>query len=143
MFQLKTILNEYWTMIKYILLIVFFIAMIIAINTYEKYLSVNDSILTVNNRTAYIENEMDYAQNFQAKYLDSDYGYLFLAHDNSMIFDWEEIVLFKPTIVEEATWFSTDLSHIPPRLTEEEERKTLEPKDAWKLYLQEKWSQVK
>jgi hypothetical protein len=38
---------------------------------------------------------MDYAQNFQKKYLASDYGYLFLAHDNSMIFDGEEIILFK------------------------------------------------
>ena len=142
MFQLKTILNEYWTMIKYILLIVFFIIMIVAINQYEKYLSVNESIVTVNNRTAYIQNEMDYAQNFQAKYLDSDYWYLFLAHDNSMIFDWEEIVLFKPTVVEEITWFSTDLTHIPLRLTEEEEKKSMDPKDAWKLYLQEKWSQI-
>ena len=96
MFQLKNIINTYWTLIKYILLFLFFVAMIIAINTYEKYLSVNESIITVNNRTEYIQNEMDYAQNFQTKYLDSDYWYLFLAHDNSMIFDWEEIVLFKP-----------------------------------------------
>ena len=45
-----------------------------------------DSIETVNSRTASVQSEMDYAQNFQKKYLDSDYGYLFLAHDNSMVF---------------------------------------------------------
>jgi hypothetical protein len=61
--------------------------MIIAIRTYVNYLIVIDSIKTVNARTASVQNEMDYAQNFQKKYLASDYGYLFLAHDNSMIFE--------------------------------------------------------
>ena len=75
--------------------VVFFVAMIFAIRTYVNYLSVVDSIETVNARTVSVQNEMDYAQNFQKKYLASDYGYLFLAHDNSMIFDREEIILFK------------------------------------------------
>ncbi|MBO7095130.1 hypothetical protein J6V86_02985 [bacterium] len=69
--------------------------MIIAIRTYVNYLVVMDSIETVNERTVSVQNEMDYAQNFQKKYLASDYGYLFLAHDNSMIFDGEEVILFK------------------------------------------------
>jgi O-glycosyl hydrolase len=95
MFKLKNILNTYGTKIKYALWLVFFIAMIFAIRTYVNYLTVMDSIETVNARTASVQNEMDYAQNFQKKYLASDYGYLFLAHDNSMIFDGEEIILFK------------------------------------------------
>ena len=69
--------------------------MIFALRTYLNYLEVVDSIETVDARTANVQNEMDYAQNFQKKYLASDYGYLFLAHDNSMIFDGEEIILFK------------------------------------------------
>ena len=54
-----------------------------------------EEINKVDSRTANVKEEMDYAQNFQKKYLASDYGYLFLAHDNSMIFDGEEIILFK------------------------------------------------
>ena len=102
-----------------------------------------DSIETVNERTDSVQNEMDYAQNFQKKYLASDYGYLFLAHDNSMIFDWEEIILFKSSedIVE--TWFNADLTHIPYRPTEEEQRKSMEPRKAWNLFLSETWSKVK
>ena len=143
MFQLKTILNTYWTKIKYALRAVLFVAMIFAIRTYVNYLAVVDSIETVNARTASVQNEMDYAQNFQKKYLASDYGYLFLAHDNSMIFDGEEIILFKSSEDVVETWFNADLTHIPYRPTEEEQRKMMEPRKAWNLYLKEAWSKVK
>ena len=143
MFKLKTILNAYWTKIKYGLWVVFFITMIFAIRTYVNYLAVVDSIETVNARTASVQNEMDYAQNFQKKYLASDYGYLFLAHDNSMIFDGEEIILFKSSEDVVETWFNTDLTHIPYRPTEEEQRKTMEPMKAWNLYLSETWDKIK
>jgi hypothetical protein len=73
MFQLKTIINTYGTKIKYALRVVFFVAMIIAIRTYVNYLTVVDSIETVDARTASVQNEMDYTQNFQKKYLASDY----------------------------------------------------------------------
>ena len=143
MFKLKTILNAYWTKIKYGLWVVFFITMIFAIRTYVNYLAVVDSIETVNARTASVQNEMDYAQNFQKKYLASDYGYLFLAHDNSMIFNLEEIILFKSSEDVVETWFNTDLTHIPYRPTEEEQRKMMEPMKAWNLYLSETWAKIK
>jgi len=102
-----------------------------------------DSIKMVNDRTASVQNEMDYTQNFQKKYLSSDYGYLFLAHDNSMIFEWEEIILFKSSEDVVETWFNTDLTHIPYRPTEEEERKMMEPMKAWNLYFKEIWAKIK
>ena len=143
MFQLKTILNIYWTKIKYALRVVFFIAMIFAIRTYVNYLNVVEEINKVDARTASVQNEMDYAQNFQKKYLASDYGYLFLAHDNSMIFNGEEIILFKSSEDVVETWFNTDLTHIPYRPTEEEQRKMMEPMKAWNLYLSETWDKIK
>jgi hypothetical protein len=73
MFQLKTIINTYGTKIKYALRVVFFVAMIIAIRTYVNYLTVVDSIETVDARTISVQNEMDYTQNFQKKYLSSNY----------------------------------------------------------------------
>ena len=143
MFQLKALIKTYWTKIKYALVVVFFITMIVAIRTYVNYLVVVDSIKTVDNITDLVQNEMDYAQNFQKKYLASDYWYLFLAHDNSMIFKWEEIILFKSPEDTVETWFNTDLTHIPYRPTEEEQRKNMNPKKAWKLYLGEVRSKVK
>ena len=143
MFKLKNILNIYWTKIKYGLRVVLFIAMIFAIRTYVNYLIVVDSIETVNARTSSVQNEIDYAQNFQKKYLASDYGYLFLAHDNSMIFNGEEIILFKSSEDVVETWFNTDLTHIPYRPTEEEQRKMMEPMKAWNLYLSETWAKIK
>ena len=41
------------------------------------------------------------------------------------------------------TWFNADLTHIPYRPTEEEQRKMMEPRKAWNLYLKETWSKVK
>ena len=143
MFKLKTILNLYWTKIKYALWVAFFVAMIFAIRTYVNYLNVVEEINKVDTRTASVQNEMDYAQNFQKKYLASDYGYLFLAHDNSMIFDGEEIILFKSSEDVVETWFNTDLTHIPYRPTEEEQRKMMEPMKAWNLYLSETWNKIK
>ena len=143
MFKLKTILNLYWTKIKYALWVAFFVAMIFAIRTYVNYLNVVEEINKVDARTASVQNEMDYAQNFQKKYLASDYGYLFLAHDNSMIFDGEEIILFKSSEDVVETWFNTDLTHIPYRPTEEEQRKMMDPMDAWNLYFKEIWTKIK
>ena len=143
MFKLKSILNLYWTKIKYALWVAFFVAMIFAIRTYVNYLNVVEEINKVDARTASVQNEMDYAQNFQKKYLASDYGYLFLAHDNSMIFDGEEIILFKSSEDVVESWFNADLTHIPYRPTEEEQRKMMEPTKAWNLYLSETWSKIK
>ena len=143
MFKLKTILNVYWTKIKYALWVVLFVAMIFALRTYLNYLNVVEEINKVDDRTANVQNEMDYAQNFQKKYLASDYGYLFLAHDNSMIFDGEEIILFKSSEDVVETWFNADLTHIPYRPTEEEQRKMMEPMEAWNLYLSETLAKIK
>ena len=142
MFQLKTILDIYWTKIKYALRILVFGVGIFAIKAYVNYLNVVESIKTVDSRTASVQNEMDYAQNFQKKYLASDYGYLFLAHDNSMIFNGEEIILFKSSEDVVETWFNTDLTHIPYRPTEEEQRKMMDPVDAWSLYFKEIWEKI-
>ncbi len=143
MFQLKTILDIYWTKIKYWLRVIVFWVGIFAIKTYVNYVNVVDSIETVNARTASVQNEMDYAQNFQKKYLASDYGYLFLAHDNSMIFDGEEIILFKSSWDVVETWFNANLTHIPYRPTEEEQRKMMEPMEAWNLYFKDLWAKIK
>lgn len=143
MFHLKNIINRYGTKIKYGLRWVFFIAMIVAINTYVNYKEVVKSIDTVKDRTKAVQIEMDYAQNFQKKYLSSDYWYKFLAHDNSMIFRNEEIILFKSSSDVVETGFNADLSHIPYRPTEEEQRKTMSPSASWNLYLWEVRSRVK
>lgn len=143
MFQLKNIINTFWTKIKYGLRVVFFVTMIVAIRTYVNYLAVVDSIESVKDRTNSVQNEMDYAQNFQKKYLASDYGYRFLAHDNSMIFRNEEVILFRSSSDVIETWFNADLTHIPYRPTEEEQRKSMTPAASWNLYLREVRSRVK
>jgi hypothetical protein len=69
--------------------------MLLAIRTYINYMTIIDTTNTVKRRTVSVQTEMDYAQNFQAKYLASEYGHLFLAHDNNSLFRGESIISFK------------------------------------------------
>jgi hypothetical protein len=60
-----------------------------------------------------------------------------------MVFKWEEIILFKSSQDVVESWFNADLTHIPYRPTEEEQRKMLEPMKAWNIYFKEIWSKIK
>lgn len=137
MFWFKKLINNYGSYIKYLLILFAFVVMIWAIKSYVYFLSVQETIVSVANKSDSVKRELNYAKNFQEKYLASDYGYLFLAHDNSMIFKWEWIIVFKHQEDLNNTWFNADLTHIPYRPTEEEERRNLEPGIAWNLYIKE------
>ena len=86
MFQIKSFINSYGTQLKYGLMFVLLFSMIIAIRTYTNYISIIDTTEAVNKRSKNVQSELDYASNFQNKYLSSEYGHLFLAHDNNAIF---------------------------------------------------------
>jgi len=138
MFQIKHILNAYGTKIKYGLGLVLLFAMILAIRTYINYVTIIDTTHSVNRRSASVENEMNFAQYFQAKYLASEYGHLFLAHDNSSIFWWESIISFK-TSGEAVGAPALALNHIPDRRDSlEQALKNLTPPEAWQQFIRER-----
>jgi hypothetical protein len=95
MLPLKHLIDTYGSKIKYILFGILIFAMLVAIRTYINYITIIDTTTTVRNRSAFIQNEADYAKNFQMKYLSSEYGHLFLAHDNNVLFWGESIISFK------------------------------------------------
>jgi hypothetical protein len=93
--NLKHIIDTYGSRLKYLLFVVLILVMLLAIRTYINYVTIIDTTNTVKRRTANVQNELDYSQNFQSKYLASEYGHLFLAHDNNTIFRGESIISFK------------------------------------------------
>jgi hypothetical protein len=142
MFQIKSLINTYGTPLKYGLMLVLLFAMIIAIRTYINYVSIIDTTESVNRRSKNIQSELDYSANFQSKYLSSEYGHLFLAHDNNSIFRGESIINFKTTTGTTQVDQTINLNHIPNRReVEEQEKKNLTPSEAWKQFIQEKLSE--
>jgi hypothetical protein len=95
MLNLKHLIDTYGSKLKYLLFIILILVMLLAIRTYINYMTIIDTTNTVKKRTASVQTEMDYVQNFQAKYLASEYGHLFLAHDNNSLFRGESIISFK------------------------------------------------
>jgi len=95
MLQIKHLIDAYGTRVKYLLFVVLIFVMLLAIRTYINYVTIIDTTSSVQKKTALVQNEMDYAQQFQSRYLASEYGHLFLAHDNNAIFRGESIISFK------------------------------------------------
>lgn len=139
MFQIKSLINNYGTQLKYGLMFVLLFFMIIAIRTYINYVSIIDTTESVDKRSRNIQRELDYSSNFQSKYLSSEYGHLFLAHDNNSIFRGESIINFKTTTGSAQADQTMSLSHIPDRREVlEQEKKNLSPSEAWKEFIKEK-----
>jgi hypothetical protein len=95
MLPIKHLIDQYSSRIKWGLAGILFLAMILAIRTIINYQTIIDTTDSVKRRTASVQNAMEYAQSFQSKYLASEYGHLFLAHDNNAIFRGERIISFK------------------------------------------------
>ncbi|MDR2190840.1 MAG: hypothetical protein LBP53_06840 [Candidatus Peribacteria bacterium] len=95
MLSIKHLVITYGTRIKYFLFGILIFMMLVAIRTYINYIMIINTTDTVKMRSANVQNEMEYTKNFQMKYLASEYGHLFLAHENNALFWGESIISFK------------------------------------------------
>lgn len=139
MHKIRQIIAIWWNKLKYVLAGLLLVLIIFVINNYVNYLLIIDTTNWVYDEMSHVQNEMDYSQYFQSKYLASDYGALFLAHDNNLVFWWETIVSFKNSVEEEQEVQELSMSHIPDRRdTKEQEKIQLTPREAWKLFIEEK-----
>ncbi|MBO4203883.1 hypothetical protein J5893_03570 [bacterium] len=124
---------------KYGLFLLFIVLCVLVINTYVNYSTILETIDTVSHKTDLVQNEMDYSKYFQLRYLASEYGHLFLAHDNNIVFRGEVVIGFKNTQDLERTLQDPLVHRIPDRSqTQELEKVKLTPQEGWKLFLQEK-----
>ena len=139
MINLKQLIDDHGSKIKYSLFLVLLLAMILSIRTYINYITIVDTIDSTGKKTASVEEELNYANNFQTKYLASEYGHLFLAHDNNVIFWGESIISFKNWTWEDVQARTMSLSHIPDRREVEElERIQMIPQESWQTFIRER-----
>lgn len=139
MINLKALLDTHGSKIKYLLLVVLILVMLLAVRTYINYITIIETTNTVEKRTANVQTEMDYTQNFQTRYLASEYGHLFLAHDNNSLFRGESIISFKSWTGTNEQLQATSLTHIPDRReTAEQQKVQMTPQEARQQFIKEK-----
>lgn len=92
---IKALLRRYPNRIKYSLMIVDFLAMLLAIKTYMNYVSIetaiDDAIIEQQTKT----DELAFTQNFLINYEKSEYAQYFLEHENNMLLKNEYIIKFE------------------------------------------------
>jgi hypothetical protein len=136
----KEFFKKNTTKIKYGLVFLFFIMMIFSIERYMNYLEIINTTENIKKKSELLQEELDFVNNFESKYLASDYGHFFLAHDNNVIFWGERIIAFKDDFVQTGI-NDTTLSHIKTneeKIIEMQDNKELPPQEAWEKFFQEK-----
>lgn len=104
------------------------------------YLEIIETTENIEKKSDLLQEELDFLNNFESKYLASDYGHFFLAHDNNAIFWGERIISFKDEVVD--TWNAViTLSHVKTKeekALEMKDNKALPPQEAWGKFFDEK-----
>jgi len=75
----------------------------------EKYIEINEEIVSVKHETDIIEKEILFKENYEIPYLESNIVELFIAHKNNALLSWEFIIRFEYENPE-----STDVNTISP-----------------------------
>lgn len=92
---IRTLLLKYPSHIKYGLMIFVIFLMIIAVKNYLNYDNILFEIDEVKKNTNRVQQQIVYTENFLVPYLNSSYADYFLAHENSILYKWEEVIKFE------------------------------------------------
>lgn len=128
---LKIYVKKYSAYIKWWLVIATIFFMLMAIQVYTNFLTIIEATELTNLQTQKIQEEMDYINNFQLKYLDSDHAMFFLSHENNILKPSETVIAFREQeMVEEQSKNETKLE-------------TITPFEEWKEFFNEKIEKIK
>ncbi len=107
----------------------FFIAslvfMLMAIQIYMNYVTIIESTELIKKQNVKVQEEIDYINNYQLKYLDSNHAKNFLAHENNILKDGETVIVFQ--------WIKNE-----EKAEIIEVQKEDSPRDEWKQYFSQK-----
>ena len=123
--EIKLFIKEHDSTLKWGLFIASIIFMLMAIQIYMNYITIIENTETIKNQNTKVQEEIDYINNFQLKYLDTNHAKNFLSHENNILKDGETVIDFKWTKKEK-------------EIGKDEVKKEITPRDEWKGYLSEK-----
>jgi hypothetical protein len=93
--EIKLFIKEHDSTLKWGLFIASIIFMLMAIQIYMNYITIIENTETIKNQNTKVQEEIDYINNFQLKYLDSNHAKNFLSHENNILKDGETVIDFK------------------------------------------------
>jgi len=93
--EIKQFLKEHDSLLKRWCFIASLVFMLMAIQIYMNYVTIIESTETIKRQNIKVQEEIDYINNYQLKYLDSNHAKNFLAHENNILKDWETVIDFK------------------------------------------------
>lgn len=123
--EIKNFIKEHDTLLKWWLFIASLGFMLMAIQIYMNYITIIDNTESIKKQNTKVQEEIDYINNFQLRYLDSNHAKNFLSHENNILKEWETVIDFKWKEIE-----------IPINI--QEEKKENSPREEWKIFFKEK-----
>ena len=93
--EIKQFFKEHDSLLKRWCFIASLVFMLMAIQIYMNYVTIIESTETIKRQNIKVQEEIDYINNYQLRYLDSNHAKNFLAHENNILKDWETVIDFK------------------------------------------------
>lgn len=122
--RIKSLIKKYATLIKRGLLITTIFLMLMAIQILVNYNTIIENTELIKKQTAEVEEEINYINHYQIKFLNSDHAKFFLAHENNILGTEETVIAFKEPKIEEEN--------------PEEKEDKLSPREERKAFFEEK-----
>ena len=122
--EIKIFIKEHNTLLKWWLFIASLVFMLMAIQIYMNYITIIENIQTIKIQNSKVQEEIDYINNYQLKFLNSNHAKTFLSHENNILKEWETVIDFK--------WKEQETTIVKEVIKENT------PREEWKIYFTEK-----
>ena len=123
--EIKQFIKAHDSLLKRWFFIASLVFMLMAIQIYMNYVTIIESTETIKKQNIKVQEEIDYINNYQLKYLDSNHAKNFLAHENNILKDGETVIDFQ--------WIKTEEKQEIIEVQKEDS-----PRDEWKQYFSQK-----
>jgi len=123
--EIKQFIKEHNSLLKRWFFIASLVFMLMAIQIYMNYVTIIENTETIKKQNIKVQEEIDYINNYQLKYLDSDHAKNFLAHENNILKDGETVIDFQ--------WIETEEKQEITEVQKEDSHR-----DEWKQYFSQK-----
>ena len=124
--DIKNFIKEHDTLLKRWLFIASLGFMLMAIQIYMNYITIIENTDNIKKQNLKVQEEIEYINNYQLKYLDSNHAKNFLSHENNILKEWETVIDFRGKEIEKTEKI-------------QEEQKESSPWEEWKKFFKEKW----
>ena len=98
--DIKNFIKEHDTLLKRWLFIASLGFMLMAIQIYMNYITIIENTDNIKKQNLKVQEEIEYINNYQLKYLDSNHAKNFLSHENNILKEWETVIDFRGKEIE-------------------------------------------